>query len=165
MERGSFVRAGGFNPELISNEDCEFSAKARARGISIRAVPELAVTHLGAEKDLMQFVKRQFWHGSNVLNRRALRNNIRAIGLAAYMLGCMIWFFVAGLLEQSVMFPLAAAVLPASALATLAVVRHSRPVDLPVLFVLVLLYGFARAFALPVALIRLGKSFHGKELI
>ena len=89
MERGTFSKVGGFDGRLRSNEDSQLCSRARALGLQVVVVPSLAVTHLGAEKSLLHFAKRQRWHGSNILSRSGLRGNRRAICLAAYTLLCL----------------------------------------------------------------------------
>jgi glycosyltransferase involved in cell wall biosynthesis len=156
MERSLFQRVGGFDTELRSNEDSQFCSRAKALGSRVLAFPELAVIHYGAEKSLRQFVRRQFWHGSNVLSRAALKGNIRAIGLAAYTLACatcLLAFAVLGhplLVALSLGFMLTPPFLMALGASPESVPRK----NLLSLTALLLTYALVRAYVLPLALFR-----------
>jgi glycosyltransferase involved in cell wall biosynthesis len=159
MESAVFRKVGGFNTHLRSNEDGEFCARARAIGIRVLAFPHLAAVHLGAEKTLLQFAKRQLWHGSNVLSRYALRANARAIALAAYTLMCVVGVIATRLTGSSVLVIvlLAAALLPPTIMAVLGA-RKISPANVPQLLLLLLTYALARALVLPRALVRAAKQ-------
>ncbi len=152
LEKALFLEIGGFDANLDSNEDSELCAKANAHGADVVAFPELAITHLGAEKNLSAFIRRQFWHGSSVLNRAAFGNNVRAIGIATYTFVCLIWLVLAIALGKVWLMPLGAIVFPPIALAARSTLWRSCFQDIPALTILVLAYSLARAVALPVAL-------------
>jgi glycosyltransferase involved in cell wall biosynthesis len=63
LRRNLFKDLGGFNEELITGEDWEFSRRARKQGVKIVNNPELRVVHDGYPKNLMQFLQRESWHG------------------------------------------------------------------------------------------------------
>ena len=94
IEKSLFRQIGGFNAGLRTNEDSQLCAKARLAGSKVLAFPELTITHLGAERTLLDFAKRQLWHGSSVLNRDALRSNARAIGIGVYTWTCICWLII-----------------------------------------------------------------------
>lgn len=152
LEKALFVDLGGFDSTLASNEDSHFCAKAQSRGSQIFALPDLAVTHLGAEKTMADFVRRQFWHGSSVLNRPALRSNMRAIGLAVYTLFGLTWLFTAAALGKGVGVPATAVIAPAAILTVRSVTLRGQVGDAPGLLLLFCAYSLARALAFPVAL-------------
>lgn len=160
IRANAFWKIGGFNEIIRSNEDVEFCCRARALGFEAIADSRLSVVHHGAERNLSHFVRRQFWHGSGVLNPIAFRANLRAIGLAAYALACICLVIVSillhapGLLAGSV----AALFMPAFAL-TLAGGRAEGRVGDPVLLiVLIVSYSLARAAVLPVAVLRASRE-------
>jgi glycosyltransferase involved in cell wall biosynthesis len=61
--RELFDKIHGFPENLETGEDCMFCLKAINVGAKITARPELVVIHHGAPKTLLQFVKREAWHG------------------------------------------------------------------------------------------------------
>lgn len=152
LEKKLFSDLGGFDNTLNSNEDSHFCAKARAHGSQILALPELAVTHLGAEKTMADFMRRQFWHGSSVLNRAALGSNLRAIGLAVFTLFCLTWLLIAASLGKGVLLPGMAMIAPAVFLTMRSARGRGQIRDIPGLLLLFCAYSLARALALPVAL-------------
>jgi len=156
MESSVFWRIGGFDTALRSNEDSQFCSRAWAAGSRVLAFPELAVTHLGAEKNLLHFARRQIWHGSNVVSRSALRGNLRAIGLAAYTLGCISCLFAAGFSGRPTLLLLAlvAAMFPPIVIALRGAGRMRGNRDVPPLILLLVTYAFVRACVLPLALLR-----------
>ncbi len=156
MTSSTFWTVGGFDPTLRSNEDSEFCSRARRIGIRVLAFPQLAAIHLGAEKNLLHFVKRQLWHGANVISRSGLRGNIRAIGLAFYTLACLIGILLAaGLGRLPAMLAMLIAMLVPPFVMALRGTRAPRcGKDLPSLVLLLLTYALVRACVLPVALLR-----------
>jgi glycosyltransferase involved in cell wall biosynthesis len=153
LSRSTFKDIEGFNEQLKTNEDSHICAKARAEGHSILAFPALAVIHLGAERNLLEFVKRQFWHGSSILSRTAIQNNMKAIGLAAYTLTLLIWTILAVLTGRPIRLPITLMFVAPSIIVSWRLSRHGRVADAPALFVLVVMYSLARAVSLPFAVI------------
>ncbi len=154
MERRLFGKLGGFDPHLRSNEDSQFCSRARAVGIPVIAFPELAAVHLGAEKTLLQFIKRQIWHGSNVLNQLGFRGNARAVGLAAYTFFCLVCALIALLSGQFAALVAAVGVLSVPpVLTSLRGPRlKARIGKVPLLIILLTVYAVVRACVLPRAL-------------
>lgn len=151
-----FRRIGGFDAALRSNEDSEFCSRARRMGIRVFSFPELAVIHLGAEKSLCHFVRRQLWHGSDVCSRSALAGNIRAIGFAAYTLFCGAWLLTVALFQPVTFlcFPALALLLPTVVMSANGrhCVKGFR--NFAATAALLLTYGIVRACVLPVAAVR-----------
>lgn len=156
MERATFDRVGGFDPFLRSNEDSQLCSRAKAAGSDVRVFPELATIHLGAEKDWMHFVRRQRWHGSNVISREALRGNLKAIGLAAFTILCFVLAIVLALVGafSAAAIALAAILIPPTLMAVATSRRPKRLLDLPPLIALLLTYALVRAWVLPTAILR-----------
>jgi len=92
MQRASFLKIGGFGQELRTAEDFDLCLRARGAGFPVRGAAELAVLHLRTPQTLMQFYKRERWHGAHV-GKTLLKNirnwvDFRACAFAAYMLFC-----------------------------------------------------------------------------
>lgn len=156
MERLLFWKIGGFDPKLRSNEDSQFCSRARACDTPILAFPELATIHLGAEKDLPQFIRRQVWHGSNVLSQAGIKGNIRAIGLAGYTLFCLFCAVPALLSGHFAFFVIAvgALLIPPVLMSLRGPRLKNRIAAVPLLIVLLTVYAVVRACVLPQALVR-----------
>jgi glycosyltransferase involved in cell wall biosynthesis len=164
LERTLFWKIGGFDSSLRSNEDSQFCSRAISSGTRVLAFPELAVVHLGAEKNLRHFVKRQLWHGSNVCNRAGLRGNSRAIALAGYTLFCAA-VIAAGLLlwESKILLPAFVGLLvPPIAMSARRAKQHPLRI-MPKLVVLILTYALVRAYALPIAALRGLRACHVRQ--
>jgi len=53
----------GFDNSLISGEDADFCIRAKRMGAKIFDDPELKVIHHGFPKSIIDFIKREIWHG------------------------------------------------------------------------------------------------------
>jgi len=59
----TFRNIGGFDESLVSGEDYDFCFRAKKIGISVISKPDMVVYHLGYPKTLIEFIKREIWHG------------------------------------------------------------------------------------------------------
>jgi glycosyltransferase involved in cell wall biosynthesis len=66
VDRSDFVRIGGFDETLETNEDFEFCQRANQAGLAVWAFPEIGVIHLGTPQTLRAFYGKQRWHGKDV---------------------------------------------------------------------------------------------------
>src|ERR1700761_8163860 len=92
MRREDFLRLGGFDETIQTNEDYELCERARAAGMKVRAFPEIGVVHLGTAQSLKVFFRKQAWHGTHVIKvflRDPIHShNRKAVFFAAYTLLC-----------------------------------------------------------------------------
>lgn len=147
-----FWSVGGFDEKLRSNEDCDLCARIRRSGLDIRAYPELAVIHLGIERTVGEFFRRQLWHGSSVFAvglrdfpRITNRNAIAfALVFLVAMLGTAGWAIIHHALWP-VIFPLTLLLLPVLMAARKSRALGTRFIQLTLLF---FIYGLARALCL-----------------
>ena len=159
MRREDFLKLGGFDETIQTNEDYELCERARKSGMDVRAFPRIGVVHLGTAQSLRVFFRKQAWHGTHVIKvflRDVLKShNRKAVVFAVYTLLCALavifgvvataishkfwWLPVAGF---------AALCLPPAMLSTRQVVATQRWPDFLPLIVLYLIYGMARARAL-----------------
>jgi glycosyltransferase involved in cell wall biosynthesis len=58
-----FHELGGFDPSLRTGEDYDLSRRVVSAGGDIVVDQSLAVTHLGFPKTVVEFVRREAWHG------------------------------------------------------------------------------------------------------
>jgi glycosyltransferase involved in cell wall biosynthesis len=155
MHRETFLKVGGFDETIETNEDCDFCERASAAGFEVVAYPELAVTHYGTPQSLAGFYRKQRWHGKHVIlvtvRHLGQFRNHRAVSFAIYTFVCMaaILFGTALALLNGGFDVLIAAVsalmlLPV-ALAARQSLRRKRLAEVLPLAVLFLVYGLARA--------------------
>lgn len=159
MRREDFLRIGGFDESIQTNEDYELCERARAAGMKVRAFPEIGVIHLGTAQSLKVFFRKQAWHGTHVIKvflRDPIHShNRKAVFFAAYTLLCLM-AVIAGIgwtIAKPGAWPLpvvsfAAVCLPSLALSTRQVLAGKRWLDFFPLFALYFTYGMARARAI-----------------
>jgi glycosyltransferase involved in cell wall biosynthesis len=159
MRREDFLRLGGFDESIQTNEDYELCERARKSGMQVRAFPQIGVVHLGTAQNLQVFFRKQAWHGTHVIKvflRDVIKShNRKAVFFAAYTLlslFAVIFGVVAAIIWPKVWWlptvGFAALCLPATALSARQVLASGRWPDSFPLFVLYLTYGIARARAL-----------------
>jgi glycosyltransferase involved in cell wall biosynthesis len=156
MRREDFLRLGGFDESIQTNEDYELCERARKSGMRVRAFPAIGVVHLGTAQSLRVFFRKQAWHGTHVIKvflRDVFKShNRKAVVFAAYTLLCVFavlagfawtitshkvwWLPVAGFV---------ALCLPPAVLSARQVLASGKWADFLPLFALYLTYGIARA--------------------
>lgn len=159
MRREDFLKLGGFDETIQTNEDYELCDRARKAGMHVQAFPQIGVIHLGTAQSLRVFFRKQAWHGTHVIKvflRDIFRShNRKAVLFAAYTL--LSSFAIAAGLVWILMWHgtwwlpaagFAALCLPPTALAVRHVMSSRRYSDFFPLFALYLIYGVARAKAL-----------------
>jgi len=159
MRREDFLRLGGFDETIQTNEDYELCERARKSGMQVRAFPGIGVVHLGTAQSLQVFFRKQAWHGTHVIKvflRDVLKShNRKAVFFAGYTLLCL--FGVIFGVVATVISPknwwlpgagFAALCLPPAVLSARQILASGRWRDSFPLFVLYLTYGIARASAL-----------------
>ena len=159
IRREDFLRLGGFDETIQTNEDYELCERARKSGMQVRAFPALGVVHLGTAQNLRVFFRKQAWHGTHVIKvflRDVLKShNRKAVCFAAYTLACLsavIFGVAAAIISPNFRWlPVAGAAalcLPPAVLSVRQVFASGNWADFLPLFALYLTYGLARARAL-----------------
>ena len=159
MRREDFLRLGGFDETIQTNEDYELCERARKSGMQVRAFPRIGVVHLGTAQSLRVFFRKQAWHGTHVIKvflRDIVKSyNRKAVFFAAYTLLCLfaaIFGIVATIISPKFWWlpvgGFAALCLPPAVLSARQVLGSKKWPDFFPLFVLYLTYGIARAKAL-----------------
>jgi glycosyltransferase involved in cell wall biosynthesis len=158
MSRKLFLKSGGFDETIDTNEDTEFCQRVSSLGTPIVGVASLSVIHLGTPQDLSMFFRKHRWHGNDV-HRVFLRDiihsrNRKSFFYALFVLVCeigmlvglsiLIWTGNPRLLVACLSFLIAAPLL----LATGKAVGQKRWGLLGPLTLLFLVYGLARAVCL-----------------
>jgi glycosyltransferase involved in cell wall biosynthesis len=63
VSTNTYRKIGGFDESLVSGEDYDFCFRAKKIGISVINKPDMVVCHLGYPKTIIEFIKREIWHG------------------------------------------------------------------------------------------------------
>lgn len=159
MRREDFLKLGGFDETIQTNEDYELCDRARKAGMRVQAFPQIGVIHLGTAQSLRVFFRKQAWHGTHVIKvflRDVFRShNRKAVFFTAYTLLSLV-AIAAGLAWALIWhgtwwLPVAgfsALCLPPTTLAARHVLNSRKYSDFFPLFALYLTYGIARAKAL-----------------
>jgi glycosyltransferase involved in cell wall biosynthesis len=159
MRREDFLKLGGFDETIQTNEDYELCERARKAAMHVRAFPQIGVIHLGTAQSLRVFFRKQAWHGTHVIKvflRDPLKShNRKAVFFAAYTL-LSLFAITAGLVWMLMwrgpwLLPsagFAALCLPPTGLAIKQILASRKYSDFFPLFALYLTYGIARAKAL-----------------
>lgn len=67
IPRQLFVETGGFDDSLITCEDKEFGIRVKKCGWPVLRSPEAVLIHWGYERNLLEFIKKEFWRQSSSL--------------------------------------------------------------------------------------------------
>ncbi len=63
VSRKTFNKLGGFDENLVTGEDYDFCQRAKKNDVNVITNTELVVYHLGYPNNMIEFVKREIWHG------------------------------------------------------------------------------------------------------
>lgn len=159
MRREDFLKLGGFDETIQTNEDYELCERARKARLHVRAFPQIGVIHLGTAQSLRVFFRKQAWHGTHVIKvfmRDVLRShNRKAVLFAAYTLLSIVAVIAGAAWTLAWHGPwwvpvaaFTALCLPPMVLSVRNVLSSRRHSDFFPLFALYLTYGIARAKAL-----------------
>lgn len=157
VRREDFLAVSGFNERLVTAEDVDLCYRLRQRG-TILCNPAMQATHWGEARDLRTFWRKEAWRGIGNL-RGVLSHGLRweelpSLGYPLYMLGGTLFFVLGSLVGvqrgqgELALTSLVLLLLPALFLALKTARLARRPVLIPPLFLLYLVYGFARAYAM-----------------
>ena len=157
VHRDAFAKIKGFNAELETAEDVDLCYRLGQHG-TILYVPAMEAIHWGEARDLRSFWRKEVWRGMGNLRgvvSHGLRwDEIPSIGYPLYVLCCAILFSLSCILDlwngQFISIPLDffLLVLPAMLLAVNVSRRTKRLGMLLQLFLVYLVYGLARAYAI-----------------
>lgn len=67
VNRAVFQAVGGFSEQLMTGEDKDLCLRLRKAGYDVRRSTETILTHLGYERNLLEFVKKEFWRQGRTL--------------------------------------------------------------------------------------------------
>jgi len=153
IDRSLFNRVEGFQPGLDSGEDIDLCRRATRAGGILTYNEEIHAVHLGYPKTLSHFIKREVWHGREMIKdiRHPLGNN--ALMLALVHLALILMLMFSALLSRQYFLPIMVTypLLPLGlSLLRLRVMKYP---DTFQLAFLLSLYGFARAWALAKSLL------------
>jgi len=156
VRRDAFLAVSGFNEQLETTEDVDLCYRLGQRG-TILWNPAMEATHWGEARDLHTFWRKEVWRGIGnvwgVLSHGLRWDEVPSLGYPLYVLGCVLLTVLSipvdlwsqYILLTPVSFILL--VLPALLLALNTARLAKQPASVFKLFLLYLIYGFARAYA------------------
>jgi hypothetical protein len=157
VRRDMFVKVGGFNERLDTAEDVDLCYRLGQLG-SILCVPVMEAIHWGEARDLKMFWRKEVWRGKGnlkgVLAHGLRRDELPSLGYPIYILCLLLALTLSCLLNLSnrpfvlTLCSFGLLILPALALAAATMRRAGQPTAFPGLFLLYLVYGFARAYSM-----------------
>lgn len=158
FQKDVFERIGGFNEGIQTNEDVEICRRAAQAGFPVFCIPELAVIHWGTPQTLVQFFKKNRWHGKHVLKvflqNPLLLLNIKPLLLTFYTILCLAGIgasFVLAFLHGNhapLLLAVLALLVPPCGLGLFAAIKMRSPMAVAPMSILYLVYALARAASL-----------------
>ena len=108
INRHVFEKINGFNERLITGEDKNLTFKVLQAGFKVISVPDILIIHLGYERSLLEFIKKEFWRQGDTLqfakqmgfSFRSLRNpllsfwHILFISIFIIAITCLNFYFI-----------------------------------------------------------------------
>jgi len=88
LSKKTFNLIGGFDDQMITGEDYEFSMRATKKGMFIESNIKLRAIHDGYPKNAYMFMRREYWHGKGDFQSLKLAWNSK-VSVAAVMFGLM----------------------------------------------------------------------------
>lgn len=158
VKKDDFLDIGGFSKSLITAEDYEFCERARGNGYKIINNPKLVVIHEGYPKTIIDFIRREKWHGSqDVSSMKAFIHSKVAIIATLYLSCLLASLFFLIIMQSFSLFSLF--IFFSSILCVVAVFEKRRryKLNIPISFIIYNIYFFSRAMSLVERLI-LGTS-------
>jgi glycosyltransferase involved in cell wall biosynthesis len=157
VRRREFLALGGFADDLKTAEDVDLCYRLGRLG-HILYDPAMKAVHWGEDPDLGTFWRKEVWRGMGTLGglqSHGVRwDELPSLGYPVYILLFVAIFAVSCIIDFSnrqfavSLLSLALIMLPATTLALTTVLRVKRIGALPSLFLLYLIYGFARAYSM-----------------
>ena len=109
LNKTVFSALNGFDEKLSTAEDKDFSLRAAAAGYRVFSSPEAPVVHLGYEKNLREFIIKEYWRQGGALDL-ALKGDISPRTLRQPMI-CLWHLLASAAFTLSLFFGGAAAVI------------------------------------------------------
>jgi len=69
IKKSAFEAVNGFDEKLITDEDTDIGIRLRKAGFKVIYAPQVRVIHLGNAKTMRQFVKKEYWHATSIVQK------------------------------------------------------------------------------------------------
>lgn len=93
-----FLKVGGFDETIVTGEDQDFCTRAKKNGAIIVNNSLLRVIHLGYPKDVVEFFRREKWHGLHDVGSCKLFFNSK-VGLVSALYMCVLTYLCYNILN------------------------------------------------------------------
>lgn len=94
IKRKVFEQVGGFDERLPTDEDADLGGRMSAAGLKIYEAHEVSAIHLGNPKGVIDFFKKELWHGSGMFRMHG-RPYVDKVFLATILHVCL---FILGII-------------------------------------------------------------------
>jgi len=143
-----FNRIGGFNENLISGEDCDLCVRAVKAGGKLIYNPDIHTIHLGYPKTISHFIRRELWHGREMLKDSGNPFKNKALILALIHLFIIVCILLSLFINWRVTLSIVLAYPVLPIFIAILRVKDRRISNVFYLSILMSIYGFTRAWAL-----------------
>jgi GT2 family glycosyltransferase len=101
VARKCFQEVNGFDEQLRTSEDYDLCLRLRSKGYKIISDPKISSLHLKPPRTLLEFYKKEKWHGQEMLKIFLDRNQkpSRAFMYATFYLFCMVGIILGGIIS------------------------------------------------------------------
>ena len=143
-----FARIGGFDINMQTGEDYQFSVAAKAVNADIHPEPSLHVVHTGYPKTFLQFIRREIWHGKgDCIPFYAIFKS--KVALSSMIISALTIISIFALTMSFAVFGIAGLMLSTAACIGMAVFKHSvtKPKCLAAVTILYYAYFFSRSIS------------------
>lgn len=157
VRRDPFLQIGGFNAQLETAEDVDLCYRLGQHG-TILCNPYMEATHWGEAASLRSFWRKEAWRGTGnlkgILAHGFRWDELPSIAYPIYIFCLTLILSLSCVLDlrnqrfSLTLLSLGMLILPALILAIATMRRARQPTVLPGLFLLYLVYGFARAYSM-----------------
>lgn len=155
VRKADFIDIGGFSQSLVTAEDYEFCERARGKGYQIINNPKLVVIHEGYPKKIIDFIRREKWHGSqDVSSMKEFIHSKVAVISFLYLTGLLVGLFSLIIVKSFSLFSLCLFFSFLLCFTAVFEKRRRYQLNIPITFVIYNIYFFSRAMSLVERLIK-----------
>lgn len=160
VSRNAFEKIGGFDQSLVTNEDFYFCYEAKKIGFKIVLNPDMKVFHLKLPNTLIDFAKREIWHGMGDCKnwRGFLRSRVACFGVVFLLFNIMMLLSL--VLYGPMFFPLLTIVILIAVGFNLVKFGFGNIIDFFYRSFISYVYLISRGLSLPISLFKKNKFYH-----
>jgi glycosyltransferase involved in cell wall biosynthesis len=90
VKSAAFRAVSGFDEAMITDEDTDIGMRLCQKGFGIINAPQVRAVHLANPKTLGQFMKKEKWHSTSILNKVTWRTMDKPMAMTFAFLACVV---------------------------------------------------------------------------